>query len=104
MQLMECFIIDYLKKIILGNFTNEQILVRNFLKISPSKVNWSLSIETNFRDLKEKSQIDYIILTILDLLEAAIYVNNEGLIAVLIKGYCQYNLYDYDEKDDYVLF
>jgi len=90
--------------IILENYTNEQILLTNFIKISPFKVNWSILTDF-YEHWIEDLQIDHIIITILDLLKAAIFLNNEDLIVTLIKCYYKHDLDNWeDEKTDVVLF
>lgn len=83
-------------EIITKNYTNEQTLLKNLIKISPSKVNWSIIINY-LDDYFDNLRIENIILIILDLLKAAIILNNEDLIVTLIKGYYKYDLYNYEE-------
>ena len=90
--------------IILENYTNEQFLLRNFIKVSPFKANWSILTDF-YENWIEDLQVDNIIITILDLLKAAIFVHNEDLIITLIKGYYKHDLNNWeDEKDNIVLF
>lgn len=83
-------------EIILGNYTNEQILLRNLIKICHPKIDWVMLINF-FENWFEDLQIENIILTILDLLKAAIFLKNEDFILILVKGYYQYDLYNYEE-------
>jgi len=85
------------ERIILRNYSTEQILLRNLIKISPLKVNWSILIDY-FTDWFEDLKIEYIIITILDLLKAAIFVDNEDLILTLVKGFYQYDYKDHEEN------
>jgi hypothetical protein len=85
------------RKIISENFCNEQNILRNLIKISSIEVNWNIPIEY-FEYWFEDLQIENIIMTILDLLKAAIFLNNENLIITLIKSYYQYNIYNYEEN------
>lgn len=86
-------------KIISENHTNEQILVINLIKISPPIVDWKDQLEC-FEYWFEDLHIDAIILTILDLLKAAIFVNNEDFIVTLIKTYYEYDLYNWEENPE----
>jgi hypothetical protein len=84
-------------KIISENYTNEQILITNLIKISPPNVDWKDQLEC-FEYWFEDLHIDAIILTILDLLKAAIFLNNEDFIVTLIKTYYEYDLYNWEEN------
>ena len=70
----------------------------NLIKIHPPKVCW-FEIITRFDYWSEELQIDTTIITLLDLLKAAVSVNNEDLITILIKSYYEHDLSHWEEDE-----
>ena len=93
--------------IILEDYTNEHCILRNLIKISSPKMKWSRLTDCfiNLSEDLEDPKIENIILITLNLLKAAIFINNENFIITLIKSYYEYDLYDHNnKKTDVVLF
>lgn len=88
---------DLFHEITSKHYTNEKILLINLMSISPPNVDWKAPLEC-FEYWFEDLQIDSIILTILDLLKSAIFVNNKDFIVTLIKSYYEYDLYNWVEN------
>jgi hypothetical protein len=89
---------DLFYKIISENMCDEQSILRNLIKIHPPNVNWDIPIEC-FVNWNDDLQIDDIILTILDLLKAAIFVNCKDFIVTLIESYYIHELYNWDNGE-----
>jgi len=86
------------EKVVEKHYTNEQSLLVNLIKIHPPNINWSQVIE-RFKYWEEELQVDTTIITLLDLLRAAISVNNEDFIVTLIKSYYECDLASWKDEE-----
>jgi hypothetical protein len=86
------------QKVVEKHYTNEYRLLTNLIKIHPPNVNW-LQIIERFEYWLEELQVDTIIITLLDLLRAAVSVNNEDFIVILIKSYYEHDLANWEEEE-----
>jgi len=86
------------KKVVEKHYTNEHLLLVNLIKIHPPNINWLQVIE-RFKYWEEELQVDTTIITLLDLLRAAVSVNNEDLIVVLIRSYYGCDLANWEQEE-----